>query len=92
MDQTLHRVATKEREEIKRTTKQKMAKRHNREGWNHLDQASNRQTTMEDIDGGLHPEWMDKALDEDEGSSGNSNNSVRSSGSSSSLIVVVIAM
>ena len=36
-DQTLHRVATKEREEIKRTTKQKMARRHNREGGNHLD-------------------------------------------------------
>ena len=52
--QTQHRVATKEREEIKRTTKQKMARRHNREGGNHLDQASNRQTTMEDIDGGLH--------------------------------------
>ena len=26
VDQTLHRVATKEREEIKRTTKQKMAR------------------------------------------------------------------
>ena len=37
VDQTLHRVATKEREEIKRTTKQKMARRHNREGGNHLD-------------------------------------------------------
>ena len=36
-DKTLHRVATKEREEIKRTTKQKMASRHNREGGNHLD-------------------------------------------------------
>ena len=30
--QTLHRVATKEREEINGTTKQKMARRHNREG------------------------------------------------------------
>ena len=37
MDQTLHRVATKEREEIKGTTKQKMARRLNREGENHLD-------------------------------------------------------
>ena len=55
MDQTLHRVATKEREEIKRTTKQKMARRHYREGGNHLEQESNRQRTMEDIDGGLHP-------------------------------------
>ena len=54
-DQTLHRVATKEREEIKRMTMQKMARRHNREGGNHLEQESNRQTTMEDIDGGLHP-------------------------------------
>ena len=55
MDQTLHRVTTKEREEIKRTTKQKMARRHNKEGGNHLEQESNRQRTMEDIDGGLHP-------------------------------------
>ena len=37
VDQTLRRVATKEREEIKRTTKQKMARRHNRGGGNHLD-------------------------------------------------------
>ena len=49
------RLATKEREEIKRTTKQKMARRHNKEGGNHLDKESNRQRTMEDIDGGLHP-------------------------------------
>ena len=42
MDQTLHRLATKEREEIKGTTKQKMARRHNR-GGNHLEQESNRQ-------------------------------------------------
>ena len=54
MDQTLHRKATKERKEIKRTTKQRMARRHNKEGGNHLDQESNRQKTMEDIDGGLH--------------------------------------
>ena len=54
MDQTLHRVATKEREEIKRTTKQKMARRHNKEGENRLNQESNRQKTMEDTDGGLH--------------------------------------
>ena len=55
MDQTLHRVATREREEIKETTKQKMARRHNTEGGNHLEQESNRQKTMEDIDGGLYP-------------------------------------
>ena len=30
MDQTLHRVVTKEREEIKGTAKQKMARRHTR--------------------------------------------------------------
>ena len=35
--ETLHRVATKEREETKGTTKQKMARRLNREGGNHLD-------------------------------------------------------
>ena len=66
MDQTLHRVATKEREEIKGTTKQKMARRHNREGGNHLDSEGNRQTTMEDIDGGLHPAVDGQSLDEDE--------------------------
>ena len=33
----MHRVATKEREEVERTTKQKMARRQNREGGNHLD-------------------------------------------------------
>ena len=63
MDQTLHRVATKEREEIKRTTKQKMARRHNREGGNHLDQEGNRQTSKEDTDGGLHPAVNGQSLD-----------------------------
>ena len=28
---------------------------HNKEGGNHLEQESNRQKTMEDIDGRLHP-------------------------------------
>ena len=65
MGQTLHRVTIKEREEIKRTTKQKMARRHNR-GGNHLDYDGNRQTTMEDIDGGLHPAVDGQSLDEDE--------------------------
>ena len=55
VDQTLHRVTTKEREEIKRTTKQKMARRHNKEGGNHPEQESYRQRIMEGIDGGLHP-------------------------------------
>ena len=64
MDQTLHRVATKEKEDIKSMTKQKMVKRQNREGGNDLDQESNRQTTMEDIDGGLHPAVDGQSLDE----------------------------
>ena len=39
MDQTLHRVATKERDlEIKGTTKQKTARRHSKEGGKHLEQ------------------------------------------------------
>ena len=50
----MHRVATKEREQIKRTTKQNMARQHNKEGTNHVDQESNKQKTMEDDDGGLH--------------------------------------
>ena len=63
MDQTLNRVATREREEIKRTTKQ-MARGHNKEGGNHLEQESNRQRTMEDIDGGLHPAVDGQSLGE----------------------------
>ena len=55
MDKTLHKVATKEREEIKGTTKKKMARRHSKEGGNHLEHESNRQKTMEGIDGRLHP-------------------------------------
>ena len=53
MDQTQHRVATKQREEIKRKTRQKMGRRHSKEGENHLEQESNRQRTMEGTDGGL---------------------------------------
>ena len=64
MDQTLHRVATKEREEIKRTTKQKMARRHNKEGGNHLEQESNRPTAMQGTDGGLHPAVDGQSLGE----------------------------
>ena len=59
MDQTLHTVATEEREEIKRTTMQKMVRRHNKEGGNHLEQESNRQRTMEGIDGGALAEEGD---------------------------------
>ena len=62
----MYRVATKEREEIKGTTQQKMARRHNREGGNHLDKEGNRQTTMEDIGGGLHPAVDGQSLDEEE--------------------------
>ena len=58
----LHRVATKEGEEIKGTTKQKTARRHNKERGNHLDQESNRQKTMEDTDGGLHPAVDEQSL------------------------------
>ena len=64
MGLTLHRVVTKESEEIKRTTKQKMARRHNKEGGNHLDQESNRQKTMEDIDRRLHPAVDGQSLGE----------------------------
>ena len=64
VDQTLHTVATKEREEIKRTTLQKMARRHNKEGGTHLEQESNRQRTIEDIDRGLHPVVYGQSLGE----------------------------
>ena len=60
----LHRVATKKREEIKRMTKQKMARQHNKEGGNHLDQESNRQKTMDVIDEGLHPTVDGQSLGE----------------------------
>ena len=63
-DQTLHRVAAKEREDIKRTTMQKMARRHNKEGGNHLEQESNRQGTVEGIDGGLYPAVDGQSLGE----------------------------
>ena len=64
MDQTLHRVATKEREEIKGTTKQKMAGRQSKEGGTHLEQDTFRQTTKEGIDGGLHPAVDGQGLSE----------------------------
>ena len=57
-------MAAKEREEIRSTTNQKMARRHNKEGRNHLEQESNRQTTMGDIDGGLHPAADGQSLGE----------------------------
>ena len=57
-------MATKEREEIRRTTKQKVAEQHNKEGENHLEQESNRQRTLEDIHGGLHPAAAGQSLGE----------------------------
>ena len=62
----LHRLATKEREEIKRMAMQKMARRHNKERGNHLEQESNRQKAMEDTDGGLHPAMDGQSLGEGE--------------------------
>ena len=64
VDQTLHRVATKEREEIKGTTMQKMARRHNEEGttWNR--KATDRKQCPEGIDGGLHPAVDGQSLGE----------------------------
>ena len=62
--QILHRLATKEREEIKGKIKQKMARRHNKEGGNHLEQESNRQRTMKGTDGGLHPSVDGQSLGE----------------------------
>ena len=64
MDQTLQRVATKEREESKRTTTWKMARRHNKEGGNHLELESDIQRTMEGTDGGLHPAVDGQSLGE----------------------------
>ena len=62
MDQTLHRVTTKEKEEVKRTTKQKMQDDiTEKEGTTWI-----RKATMEDIDGGLHPAVDGQSLDEDE--------------------------
>ena len=50
-------MATKEREEIKGTTKQKTARRQSKKGGNHLEQESNRQKTME-VEG-YSLQWMD---------------------------------
>ena len=43
---------------------QKMARRHEQEGGNHLEQESNRQKTMEDVGGGLHPAVDGQSLGE----------------------------
>ena len=73
----MQRVATKEREKIKRTTKLKMARKHNKEGSNHLDQESNRQKTMEDIDGWLHPTAAGQSLGERQYTSFLTNNNIQ---------------
>ena len=70
MDHTLYRVATKKREEIKRTTKQQMARRHNKEGGDHMEQEGDRQKAMEDIDRGLHPAVDGQSVGEGEGEDG----------------------
>ena len=65
MDQTLHRVATKERKEIKRTTSRRWQDNITRkEGTTWNTEESNRQKTMEDIDGGLHPAVDGQSLGE----------------------------
>ena len=43
---------------------QKRARRHNKEGGNHLEQESNRQKAMEDINRGLHPAVDGQSLGE----------------------------
>ena len=59
-DQALHRVTTKDREMIKWVTKENMTSPHSKEGGNPLEQDSIRQTTVKNIDGGLHPamDWQ----------------------------------
>ena len=64
MDQTLHRVAAKEREEIKRTTMQKMARRPSREGGEPPGPGKQQTDDNEDTDGGLHPAVDGQSLDE----------------------------
>ena len=49
---------------MKRTTKEKVARRYNKERGNHLKQGSSRQKTMKDIDGGLHPAVDGQSLGE----------------------------
>ena len=51
VDQTLHRMTTKERKDIKGTIKQKLARWHIAR----KDETGKRQRTIEGVDGGLHP-------------------------------------
>ena len=56
----------KEREEIKRTTMQTMARRHNKEGGNYLKQESNRHKAIGNTGGGLHSAVDGQSLGEGE--------------------------
>ena len=57
-------MASKEREEIKGTIKQKMARRHSKDGGNHLEQESIRQKTMEGTDRAPFPTVDGQSLSE----------------------------
>ena len=50
----------KEKEEIKRTTMQKMARQHNKEGGNHMKQESNRQKTSSSRSSDGNPSLLDE--------------------------------
>ena len=54
-----------ERAKIKRTTKQKVAGLHSKEGGDQLVRDSTRQTTMEGTDGQLHPAVDGRRLSEE---------------------------
>ena len=56
----LHSVATREREEIKGTTKQKMARGHCKERGNHQERESNRGQRKALMEGYIL-QWKDKA-------------------------------
>ena len=55
---------SKEREETKGMNEQKLARRHSKEGGNHLKQENVRLKTMENIDGGLQPAVDGQSLNE----------------------------
>ena len=55
IDQEVHRIVTKENEQIQRTAKQKVTGWHRKEKGNYPEQDSIGQTTVESTDWGLHP-------------------------------------
>ena len=57
----LHRVAAKGRKEIKGTTEQKMARQHNKEGGDHLEQEGTDRGQWKVLMEGYILQWMDKA-------------------------------